>query len=477
MEVHWGNPNLPELNLENDESDVWLELILFFERPYFSRTWVLQELMFDKGRNNIIFGCGQHECPASDVWNCVQFLQSNRWIRSINERYWVFEGSNGVGPFTNIEFNVIKNLRNWHNVLMHTKIVNRLHFSSPIPLRELIRATAGFETREPRDKILALLSMTHISELSAYGIKVDYSQPVEELYRDVTGRLTVGDQSYHLLGLSQELSNKRIQRLPSWVPDYSVPPLGMEVGDSMGAAADHLSASAGSITWSQGSANLGVKARILDEIEVVAETGGPGLQARHVLAWLQMLAKYLEVDIKIVLYRLLDDWKEGDLEIGDPVDQSIYHVLRIVLDNAAGIPRCVCHFADFLFGDSKIIWSNVVTGWEDMMQLANTNMARGFLGQATYFQDHAKTLTTNVHGRRFFITKSGRAGLGPVLISKGDVLAQFDSRHELNSLRPNGSGHYSLLDGPLFNSGLNAPFIKQGRSSTASPEWQSIVLD
>ena len=75
--IRWDNMNLHELNLEDVDSDVWLELIHFFGRAYFSRTWVLQELMYDKGRKNVIFGCGQLECHASAVWRSVQFLHSN----------------------------------------------------------------------------------------------------------------------------------------------------------------------------------------------------------------------------------------------------------------------------------------------------------------------------------------------------------------------------------------------------------------
>ena len=474
--IRWENTNLEELNLEDIDSEVWTSLIAFFGRPYFSRTWVLQELMFKKGPNNVVFGCGQLECHASAVWRSVNFLDSSEWIRAILERCWILRGSNDVNPRSHVNRIMIRSLRNWNNVRMHTKIISTMHANGSIPLRTLILATFGLRTREPRDKVLALLSMTRVRNVNAYGIGVDYSQPVEELYRNVTGCLTVKTQSYHLLALSQHPHDKRLQSLPSWVPDYSTPSLDLEVENSIMKSCE-LSASAGSMSWSQGSATLGVKVRIIDEIEDVADIAMPPLQATTLLAWLQMLATYLDVDIKLVLYRLLGDWKDGNLDIEKPVDKAIHHILSILLDDASAIQECVRHFAAFLFPNPRVIGSPVLKGCEKLVRLANTSMKCGFLGEAARFPDYVTSLTRSTCKRSLVITKSGRAGLGTVLIREGDVLARFDGRYVLNCLRPRGSGHYSLVDGPFFTDGLNAHFIKPGRHQREIADWQSISLD
>lgn len=471
--IRWDNMNLYELNLEDVDSNVWLRLILFFGRAYFSRTWVLQELMFDKGRKNVIFGCGQLECHASAVWRSVQFLHSNEWIPAIYKRHRVLGDSNWDKCQKLDKHQGLGNLRDWHNVYMHTKIVSSLHVHGSLPLRTLILATAEFETREPRDKILALLGMTRrVRNVGAYGIKVDYSQPVEDLYRDITGCLTVKTQSYHLLALSQDPSNKRIPNLPSWVPDYSMPSLGREIGDLI--TQSHSLSAHGSITCSEGSATLGVKARISDDIEVVSRNAMSGLQARDLLDWLEILAKYWEVDIKVVLYRLLDDWNEDDLELNKPVNRLIYDILSLLSDSPYPIKECVGHFAGFIFQDPMIIRRSVVTGWEDIVHLVEYKRRWGFLGPSTLFQDHVKMLfTTHVHRLRLFMTKLGQVGLGPESIRKGDVLSEFDGQYDFNCLRPNGSDHYCLLSGRVFNCWP----LKEGLRLFKDPKWQRIFLD
>ncbi|MDI1486718.1 MAG: hypothetical protein OHK93_005979 [Ramalina farinacea] len=352
-----------------------------------------------------------------------------------------------------------------------------MHAIGSIPLRTLILATAEFDTREPRDKILALLGMTRASSVSAYGIEVDYSQPVEDLYRDVTGCLTVKTQSYHLLVLSQEPSNKRIPRLPSWVPDYSAPSSTVELGDSI-MDSSNLLAGAGSITWSQGSSSLGVRASIFDEAELVAEKTTSGHIAKDLGIWLHILATYFQVNIKLIRYRLLHPFDEPELDTGKPVDKIIYYFLRILLDESSVMKGNVWRFASMLFPDLVNNRGIVVSGWMDMMQLAKMNAAWGHLGQATWFQDHAKFLTTNVHGLRLFITKSGRAGLGPSSISSGNVISQFHGRDVHYCLQPISSGHYILLGRIFFNdSCLDGRLIKQGLDLAQDREWQDIFLD
>ena len=470
--IRWENLNLEELDLVHTESDVWPLLIGFFGKPYFSRTWVLQELMFEKGRKNVIFGCGTLEWPATALWRSVHFLHSNKWIQAIHEEHQAFGHLNGDEIQTHIKHQIFGSLRDWHNALMHTKIVSTMHANGSIPLRTLILATAKFETRDPRDKVLALLGMTRVSNVSAYGITIDYSQPVEELYRDITGCLTVKTQSYHLLALAQDPCNKRLSGLPSWVPDYSMPSPSVEVGDSITDSND-LSAGVGSITWSRGSPTLGVRASILEEAEIVAENVMSGLQARDLIIWLQILAKYLDVDIKVILYRLLNCYEEPDLDIEKPVDEVIYCFLRILLDESSAIKGCTQHFAAFLFQDPMMVWSSVVTGWEDIMRLARSATQKRWLGQATRFKYHASLLTTYVLGLKLFITKSGRAGLGPRSMCKGDFLSQCDGRNVHYCLRPTGSGHYCLLGGTFFNGWS----MNRGSDPIKGPEMQRIFLD
>ena len=209
-----------------------------------------------------------------------------------------------------------------------------------------------------------------------------------------------------------------------------------------------------------------------------------GHTANDLVIWLHMVAKYFQVDIKLIVYRLVHPYEEPELDIENPVDKIVYYTLHVLFDESSAIKESVRHFADLLFQDRMITKNcrvgaqGVVYGWKEMIKLAKLIVTWELLVQATWFQDHAKFLTTNVLGLRLFISKSGRAGLGPKSISDGDVISQPDGRDVCYCLRPISPGHYSLLGRAFFSYSYpdDGPFMKHGLNQKVAPEWQSIFL-
>ena len=72
--TEWIDANLSWLHFESTDSKFWIHLIDFLGRPYFSRVWVLQELMFRKPRGNLFYGCGELTCYTTALWRSVHFL-------------------------------------------------------------------------------------------------------------------------------------------------------------------------------------------------------------------------------------------------------------------------------------------------------------------------------------------------------------------------------------------------------------------
>ncbi|KAG7284760.1 hypothetical protein NEMBOFW57_009371 [Staphylotrichum longicolle] len=78
-----------------------------------------------------------------------------------------------------------------------------------------LRSGMGYKATDPRDYVYALLGLAEDRE--ALGIIPDYTQPVEDVFTDVTRRLVANGYTD---SLAFALSTKATTGLPSWVPDW-----------------------------------------------------------------------------------------------------------------------------------------------------------------------------------------------------------------------------------------------------------------
>ncbi|KAF1848166.1 HET-domain-containing protein [Cucurbitaria berberidis CBS 394.84] len=185
----WGNPDI-RLPYQLGELQPVCALL---ERPYFSRTWIRQEISL---ATHAVIQCGQEEITWKDFQRAVFCL---RWKG-------FFVSAMGGTRFadlkkkTNAAFDVCATIKGY------------LSFSYlRIDLRDA-------QCQDPRDMIYATLSLLKNKD-QRLGIESDYARSVEELYVDVFRRVVTGRHSLELLETC-ELSSK-ILDIPSWVPDWS----------------------------------------------------------------------------------------------------------------------------------------------------------------------------------------------------------------------------------------------------------------
>ncbi|KAI9874745.1 MAG: hypothetical protein M1830_009331 [Pleopsidium flavum] len=119
--------------------------------------------------------------------------------------------------------------------------------------------------------MIALLGLASDGDGRRFPIYPDYKKPVVEFYRDVTGFLRDG-HSLQMLSLVEDHSDRQIEGLPSWVPDYSV-----TAHESVGSFKQFNKmayAAAGNtpiaVIWSLGSKSLHVHAYATDEVQIVS---------------------------------------------------------------------------------------------------------------------------------------------------------------------------------------------------------------
>ena len=189
---------LPRLTKE-----AWASLQAIIQRPWFTRVWVVQEVVLAKDPTVL---CGKHKVPwaaftfAADCMgqaDLPQELGGVLWIdilniHDVNEVYSSQDGMTGPVGFA-------------------------------MYLCLLLKATINAQATDPRDKFYGLYGIATM--YSGAGVpeelEVDYELPVETVYRDVMRYVMEKRNSLDVMILHS--CTGRLRGLPSWVPDWSSP--------------------------------------------------------------------------------------------------------------------------------------------------------------------------------------------------------------------------------------------------------------
>ncbi|KAM0229735.1 hypothetical protein ACHAPO_009809 [Fusarium lateritium] len=188
---------------------------VLFDRPWFYRIWILQEITF---AHSAIVVCGAHEVEWESFRKFYHWNVSNRWIDQL--------------PYS-LDYSVTPTLRAGYFLPYGERLMKML-----IDTR-LCGAT------DPRDKLYAILPLLdrdqeemrskveHHKEMwkdededpdhwnileHSTKIQVNYDHTVTQVYTDLAMLLL---QSNGLDVLRQVIKDPAVHRLPSWVPDWS----------------------------------------------------------------------------------------------------------------------------------------------------------------------------------------------------------------------------------------------------------------
>ncbi|KAH7113382.1 heterokaryon incompatibility protein-domain-containing protein [Dactylonectria macrodidyma] len=185
----------------------------FFQRSYWSRVWIVQELVFS---HNVMVSCGDGRIRLDDLREACEVLlvmAAKSVSVATGNSYWP-----------------------WHLFLAAVlRVRNNLIARPMMPLAELLRRFRAGEVRnqdyggwfatDPRDHIFSLLNMAYDAE--EFELKPDYAKPSEEVFLETNRTLLRSGVLYHL-GRGEILSQVARQPprmvLPSWASDFSYIP-------------------------------------------------------------------------------------------------------------------------------------------------------------------------------------------------------------------------------------------------------------
>ena len=169
-------------------SPSWNALKTVFERPYFRRVWIVQEVALAR---DALICCGRWSTTWSDMVVAAQLL--------------VTGGVQGEEAFGVVQ--IIERLRQENLARSKERLV------------ELLPVSRELKSTDPRDKIYGILGLT--SDATETAFQPDYTLSVADVYKRVTKSII---KSRGLLDILANVAFPRaIESLPSWVPDFSTP--------------------------------------------------------------------------------------------------------------------------------------------------------------------------------------------------------------------------------------------------------------
>ncbi|KAI1461700.1 heterokaryon incompatibility protein-domain-containing protein [Annulohypoxylon moriforme] len=156
------------------------------ERSWFYRALSVLEISL---RDNATIMCGRDQCEFLDLMKCSSFLSTDIYYHPLE------------GPDSRT----------------HLHHLSQIVCTDRIRLRNAFRWYRHCRASDPRDKIFGTLMMDTNTQLD---IPIDYRQNIRRLFRKFTQKVIESSDNLdvlHWLGPS-----KRIDGLPSWVPDYNI---------------------------------------------------------------------------------------------------------------------------------------------------------------------------------------------------------------------------------------------------------------
>ena len=185
----------------------WGPVFRLLERPWFLRTWIIQEAVL--GRRAIVI---------SGV-DTVDWKTFERACQGIG----LYQTSTAMIPGFDIIYNTneaVKTLmiaREERNAVFLKRWFSRKEFTK---MMDLLNESLDFQCSDKRDKVFGLLGIATDTSSGDEEIRPDYESKVEEVYRRFVIWEIKKNDSLRSLSCASDRS-KSVYLLPSWVPDFS----------------------------------------------------------------------------------------------------------------------------------------------------------------------------------------------------------------------------------------------------------------
>ncbi|KAI1069007.1 hypothetical protein LB507_006070 [Fusarium sp. FIESC RH6] len=406
-----------------------MALEAWFERPYFSRVWIIQEFCLC---TDTVFVCGTRTVAVELIKLAVTILQmvvSNMLDGQFPE---LQEPEVPAERLADISEEPITRLFSCRSRQQNGR-GDELHML-------LRRMFVGHDTRatQHRDRVFALLGLAVDAE--KLGIQVDYGSSTERVLAQTAVALIEKEGRVDILSYSQFPKLPDLVGLPSWVPDWrsNLRPSFYNINERMN---QHLLFASGNNSiveivkpTTESPFILGLRGYTVDVIEKVAEGEGwmdlswdptrlLGFFAQVDALWRESMVKPVITDGTTESRKVEARWR---VPIGDLYKTADGDEHRATPDIARSYRRCV--------QELKLFYQMTV-GEDGLQDIEDWETHQDEDKRINYDGDMRK-----MEGKRPFLTQMGYLGMGPIEGKPGDTVVVFCGGHIPFVLRPEADG-------------------------------------
>ncbi|KAJ3548372.1 hypothetical protein NM208_g1031 [Fusarium decemcellulare] len=459
------------------ETDVdWDHIVTLLGRPWFKRTWVIQEAVLPK-RIKVI--CGDQSIPwailervviaMNDYHSAGWAIPSYHLINDIFARIELMESARQA-RFTRIpkpDVSIVKWLLwNWYRGCpVYNEEVPRL--------LDFIWESYSFLCGDPRDKIFGMLGVAG-QDVSHPYVKPDYDLSAEEVFRRFVLWELQQNNNLAVLGMSSNKSQSTFST-PSWVPDFTRLDPHNCLNGWRNRVKFHASAALSSqVQISNDEMVLCLKGRAIDILHTVGDESVKDpthvLHDNEGLDDLDLVKKEMQVN-KCMIEEARDIWLNAMKRSTKGSGFSLQPDSIFTKDEREGklkvnIESLTESLKDWQPFFMTLICSRSADGKEDS-DLAPA-MIRAFIRlslgvrvrenqpeamDAFQARKGLRTILAFTRSRRFAGTESGLAGYVPMRAKKGDTVVILNGADVPFVLRKKDDGRY-LLVGECYMHGI-----------------------
>ena len=400
----------------------WPTLAHLIDRSYFTRIWVIQELALNSENTFVYFG--QHSLPLADYtagfWAIARVLRGLFDAHSRNAISLIL----GVGWQPGLP--MMKLLKNW----------------SVLTLTESIEYTRYFGASDSRDYVYSLLSLANIRERQL--IRPNYEQTYEQFRAEIARLLLDGSCDLECIRGNRHDPSDRSYMEPSWaLPALSTPGANLAGRDAKWQMPRRASGKTSRVLkYSADYRCLSLFGVYLDTVKSITGPHRKGYSRCNNFDYMERIASIVKCPrMRRRLWRvlLMDSWLTWD-----PLSEESS------MANHISIPVS----RTFKIGLDDLVSHRKTT----RPSLARTNKAN----RVKTFSDQVLGLTFD--DRCFFVTESGRMGIGPRATKCGDAVVIFYSAGYCHMLRPRDT-QYILLGDAYVDGVMEGEFMDSPESA------------
>ncbi len=454
---------LPEMKPIEDDAFDWAPVISLLQRPWFQRTWVIQEAVLAK-RALVI--CGDQ----SVAWAVLE-----RVALSINAYHGFVKSVPGYDKIDRAmhAVNLVRSARRdayrstpvpWLLLLHPPSLRSRREYSK---LLDLVQETRVFGCTDPRDKIYGMLGITREDTRSGYLVP-DYRNSPGQVYWKFVLWEILHNRSLRVLSLTSDKASGGAEfASPSWVPDFTR----LDVQSPLTRYEKRMPHSAGpgdlavEARASGDGTVLYLKGRMVDTLHTVAkwsansfpdgmsrEATNPELAGRISLTKTKLWITEAMGIWRAAVQRRTNRW------VSPLVVTDLWATSKDGRFTAS--PACWTHFLRTILCDRTYLSQPLtaadlhVTAGIVRGVVSRIPMDKIFSPEAMpQYHESIQALERAGQSRRFASTGAGLAGFVPTRARKGDVVVILYGSSVPFVLRPAADGKYSLV-GECYMHGL-----------------------